>query len=94
MPATPTSSAKRWTERRARAEEGALSDLAPLAIPAWHAFGVVAAGGSVLVIWLRLRPRPVYALGLSLAAVAALGPAIRPWYALWGLVLTNKEVAR
>ncbi|MFI6932887.1 polyprenol phosphomannose-dependent alpha 1,6 mannosyltransferase MptB [Streptomyces sp. NPDC050287] len=63
------------------------SDLAPLAIPAWHAFGVVAAGVSVLVIWLRLRPRPVYALGLSLAAVAALGPAIRPWYALWGLFL-------
>ncbi len=63
------------------------SDLAPLAIPAWHAFGVVAAGVSVLVIWLRLRPRPVYALGLSLAVVAALGPAIRPWYALWGLFL-------
>ena len=35
----------------------------------------------------RLRPRPVYALGLSLAAVAAFGPAIRPWYALWGLFL-------
>ncbi|MDH6622684.1 alpha-1,6-mannosyltransferase [Streptomyces sp. LBL] len=63
------------------------SDLAPLAIPAWHAFGVVAAVVAVLVIWLRLRPRPVYALGLSLAAVAALGPAIRPWYALWGLFL-------
>ncbi|CAM5579690.1 alpha-(1-_6)-mannopyranosyltransferase A [Streptomyces purpurascens] len=40
-----------------------------------------------MLIWLRLRPRPVYALGLSLAAVAALGPAIRPWYALWGLFL-------
>lgn len=42
---------------------------------------------AVLVIWLRLGPRPVYALGLSLAAVAAFGPAIRPWYALWGLFL-------
>ncbi|MEV0634675.1 polyprenol phosphomannose-dependent alpha 1,6 mannosyltransferase MptB [Streptomyces sp. NPDC050619] len=63
------------------------SDLAPLAVPAWHAFGVVAAVVAVLLIWLRLRPRPVYALGLSLAAVAALGPAIRPWYALWGLFL-------
>ena len=63
------------------------SDLAPLAVPAWHAFGVLAAVVSVLVIWLRLRPRPVYALGLSLAAVAAFGPAIRPWYALWGLFL-------
>lgn len=63
------------------------SDLAPLAIPVWHAFGVVAAVVGVLVIWLRLRPRPVYALGLSLATVAALGPAIRPWYALWALFL-------
>jgi alpha-1,6-mannosyltransferase len=42
---------------------------------------------AVLFIWLRLRMWPVYALGLSLAAVAALGPAIRPWYALWGLFL-------
>ncbi|MXM65935.1 DUF2029 domain-containing protein [Streptomyces sp. HUCO-GS316] len=63
------------------------SDLAPLAVPAWHALGVVAAVVAVLLIWLRLRPRPVYALGLSLAAVAAFGPAIRPWYALWGLFL-------
>ncbi|MCT9140662.1 polyprenol phosphomannose-dependent alpha 1,6 mannosyltransferase MptB [Streptomyces violarus] len=63
------------------------SDLAPLAIPAWHALGIAAAGVAIVLIWLRLRPRPVYALGLSLAAVAALGPAIRPWYALWGLFL-------
>jgi hypothetical protein len=63
------------------------SDLAPLAVPVWHTLGLVAAVTAVLVIWIRLRPRPVYALGLSLAAVAALGPAIRPWYALWGLFL-------
>ncbi|MBC2904213.1 polyprenol phosphomannose-dependent alpha 1,6 mannosyltransferase MptB [Streptomyces cupreus] len=63
------------------------SDLAPLAVPAWHALGVAAAVVAIAVIWLRLRLRPVYALGLSLAAVAALGPAIRPWYALWGLFL-------
>ncbi|MEU0897476.1 polyprenol phosphomannose-dependent alpha 1,6 mannosyltransferase MptB [Streptomyces massasporeus] len=63
------------------------SDLAPLAIPAWHALGIVAAAIAIALIWLRLRLRPVYALGLSLAAVAALGPAIRPWYALWGLFL-------
>ncbi|MEW2812480.1 polyprenol phosphomannose-dependent alpha 1,6 mannosyltransferase MptB [Streptomyces massasporeus] len=63
------------------------SDLAPLAIPAWHALGIVAAVIAIALIWLRLRLRPVYALGLSLAAVAALGPAIRPWYALWGLFL-------
>ncbi|MFE7975499.1 polyprenol phosphomannose-dependent alpha 1,6 mannosyltransferase MptB [Streptomyces shenzhenensis] len=63
------------------------SDLAPLAVPVWHALGLAATAVAVLFIWLRLRPRPVYALGLSLAAVAAFGPAIRPWYALWGLFL-------
>ena len=63
------------------------SDLAPLAVPAWHVFGLVLTAVLVLLIWWRWRPRPVYALGLSLAAVAAFGPAIRPWYALWGLFL-------
>jgi alpha-1,6-mannosyltransferase len=63
------------------------SDLAPLAVPAWHTAGSAAAVLAVAVIWLRLKPCPVYALGLSLAAVAALGPALRPWYALWGLFL-------
>ncbi|MFD5231166.1 polyprenol phosphomannose-dependent alpha 1,6 mannosyltransferase MptB [Streptomyces qaidamensis] len=63
------------------------SGLAPLAVPAWHALGIVTAVTAIVLIWLRLRPRPMYALGLSLAAVAALGPAIRPWYALWGLFL-------
>jgi alpha-1,6-mannosyltransferase len=63
------------------------SHLAPLAVPVWHALGVVTALAVIGHIWLRLRPRPVYALGLSLATVAALGPAIRPWYALWGLFL-------
>ncbi|MGW5637190.1 polyprenol phosphomannose-dependent alpha 1,6 mannosyltransferase MptB [Streptomyces sp. NPDC003832] len=67
--------------------EGLGSDLAPLAVPVWHTLGIAAAAVAVAVIWLRLRARPVYALGLSLAAVAALGPAIRPWYALWGLFL-------
>ncbi|MEU6065513.1 polyprenol phosphomannose-dependent alpha 1,6 mannosyltransferase MptB [Streptomyces sp. NPDC047082] len=63
------------------------SDLAPLAVPVWHALGLAVTAVAVLFIWLRLRPRPVYALGLSLLAVAAFGPAIRPWYALWGLFL-------
>ncbi|SEE91191.1 alpha-1,6-mannosyltransferase/alpha-1,6-mannosyltransferase [Streptomyces sp. 3213] len=63
------------------------SSLAPFAIPAWHALGLAVTGAAVLAIWFRLRPSPVYALGLSLAVVAAFGPAIRPWYALWGLFL-------
>ncbi|MEW2164797.1 polyprenol phosphomannose-dependent alpha 1,6 mannosyltransferase MptB [Streptomyces sp. NPDC007084] len=63
------------------------SGLAPFALPAWHAAGLVATAALLLFIWLRLRPGPVYALGLSLAAVAVFGPAVRPWYALWGLFL-------
>lgn len=63
------------------------SGLAPLALPAWHTAGIVVTVLIVLFIWLRLRPGPIYALGLSLAAVAVFGPAIRPWYALWGLFL-------
>ncbi|MEU3786913.1 polyprenol phosphomannose-dependent alpha 1,6 mannosyltransferase MptB [Streptomyces sp900129855] len=63
------------------------SDLAPLAIPVWHVLGLALTAVALVVIWWRLRPRPVYALGLSLATVAAFGPAIRPWYALWGLFL-------
>ncbi|WP_416984831.1 polyprenol phosphomannose-dependent alpha 1,6 mannosyltransferase MptB [Streptomyces sp. T028] len=63
------------------------SDLAPLAVPAWHVFGLAVTAVALVAIWWRLRPRPVYALGLSLATVAAFGPAIRPWYALWGLFL-------
>ncbi|MFC8198812.1 polyprenol phosphomannose-dependent alpha 1,6 mannosyltransferase MptB [Streptomyces sp. NPDC057298] len=64
------------------------SDLAPFALPAWHALGLAVTAVAVLVIWLRRpRPSPVYALGLSLATVAVLGPAVRPWYALWGLFL-------
>ncbi|MEU6551430.1 polyprenol phosphomannose-dependent alpha 1,6 mannosyltransferase MptB [Streptomyces sp. NPDC046915] len=63
------------------------SGLAPLAVPAWHVLGLAVTAAAVLLIWVRLRPAPVYALGLSLAVVAAFGPAIRPWYALWGLFL-------
>ncbi|MDH6697758.1 hypothetical protein P3T26_002210 [Streptomyces sp. MAA16] len=63
------------------------SSLAPLAVPAWHLLGLALTAVLLAAIWWRLRPRPVYALGLSLAAVAAFGPAVRPWYALWGLFL-------
>lgn len=63
------------------------SDLAPLAVPVWHLLGLAATAGAIVLIWLRLRLRPVYALGLSLLAVAVFGPAIRPWYVLWGLFL-------
>lgn len=52
------------------------------------ALGVAAAlAVAVGVWWHRRRLGPAYALGLVLVAAALLGPATRPWYALWGLVL-------
>ncbi|WP_212832218.1 polyprenol phosphomannose-dependent alpha 1,6 mannosyltransferase MptB [Catellatospora sp. TT07R-123] len=63
------------------------SDLAPLAIPAWRWLGLLATVAVACYAW-RAEPRfgPVYALGLSLGALALLGPALRPWYLLWGLI--------
>ncbi|MFD8033780.1 polyprenol phosphomannose-dependent alpha 1,6 mannosyltransferase MptB [Streptomyces sp. NPDC059717] len=81
---SPTSVLGRITGRLL---DGFGSGFAPLAIPVWHAAGLLATMLAVLFIWLKLRPGPIYALGLSLAVVAVLGPAIRPWYALWGLFL-------
>ncbi|MFF5217932.1 polyprenol phosphomannose-dependent alpha 1,6 mannosyltransferase MptB [Micromonospora sp. NPDC000442] len=49
-----------------------LLGLLAVAVVAWHQ---------------RRRLGPPYAVGLVLLAVALLGPATRPWYALWGLVL-------
>ncbi|WP_328861316.1 polyprenol phosphomannose-dependent alpha 1,6 mannosyltransferase MptB [Streptomyces sp. NBC_00306] len=68
--------------------ESAGIGLAQFATPAWHLAGLAATALAILLAWRRhhLR-RPVYALGLSLTAVAVLGPAIRPWYVLWGLFL-------
>jgi hypothetical protein len=53
----------------------------------WTSLGVVTAIVLIGLMWQRRdRLGPVYALGLALAAVAFLGPATRPWYALWGLI--------
>ncbi|KAB1942884.1 DUF2029 domain-containing protein [Micromonospora sp. ALFpr18c] len=52
------------------------------------ALGVAAAlAVAVAAWWHRRRLGPAYALGLVLVAAALLGPATRPWYALWGLVV-------
>src|SRR6185295_398865 len=57
------------------------------AVPVWRWLGVAATGAAVLVVWVwHRRLGAVQALGLSLAAVALLGPSTRPWYALWGIV--------
>ncbi|MFJ8073787.1 polyprenol phosphomannose-dependent alpha 1,6 mannosyltransferase MptB [Streptomyces sp. NPDC096176] len=64
------------------------AELARLATPAWHLLGLAATALTMLLAWRRHHlQRPVHALGLSLMAVALLGPAIRPWYMLWGLFL-------
>ncbi|MET9105987.1 polyprenol phosphomannose-dependent alpha 1,6 mannosyltransferase MptB [Streptomyces zhihengii] len=62
--------------------------LARHAVPVWHLLGIAATAVAVVLAWRRHhRLRPVHAVGLSLLAVALLGPAIRPWYVLWGLFL-------
>lgn len=53
----------------------------------WLWAGMLAALVIIAIVWRkRRRLGYVYALGLSLAAIGLLGPATRPWYALWGLV--------
>ncbi|MER6996611.1 polyprenol phosphomannose-dependent alpha 1,6 mannosyltransferase MptB [Streptomyces sp. NPDC000410] len=83
-----TSSLGRMTGALLAGAGDGLARLAPFAVPAWHMLGLAATALAVLVVWRRHRRLgPVYALGLSLTAIAVLGPAIRPWYVLWGLFL-------
>lgn len=64
------------------------SSLAPLVVPMWRLVGLAATAAVAALAWRhRARLGSVYALGVSLAAVAVLAPAIRPWYLLWGLFL-------
>jgi alpha-1,6-mannosyltransferase len=58
-----------------------------LAVPLWRMAGMVAVGVVAVLLWVyRVRLGALYALGLALTALAVLGPSIRPWYLLWGLV--------
>lgn len=62
--------------------------LARHAVPAWQLLGLAACAAVIALVWRRHHLlRPVHAVGLGLLAVALLGPAIRPWYVLWGLFL-------
>ncbi|QKW07375.1 polyprenol phosphomannose-dependent alpha 1,6 mannosyltransferase MptB [Streptomyces sp. NA04227] len=62
--------------------------LAGYALPLWHTLGMLGTGTVVLLVWRRRHTLgTVHSLGLCLLAVAVLGPAIRPWYVLWGLFL-------
>ncbi|MDQ7907964.1 polyprenol phosphomannose-dependent alpha 1,6 mannosyltransferase MptB [Phytohabitans sp. ZYX-F-186] len=57
------------------------------AVPMWRWIGLAAAVVVSAVLWLRRTDLgPVYALGLGLGAIVLFGPAMRPWYLLWGLV--------
>ncbi|MFI2372006.1 polyprenol phosphomannose-dependent alpha 1,6 mannosyltransferase MptB [Streptomyces sp. NPDC018833] len=82
-----TSTLGRMTTAVLRDAGSGLAGLARRAMPAWHLLGLAATALAVLLAWRHHLLRPVHALGLSLMAVALLGPAIRPWYVLWGLFL-------
>jgi alpha-1,6-mannosyltransferase len=63
------------------------ADVAPQAMSLWRWIGLAVAMAAGLVVWLRRdQLGPIYALGLGLGAVVLFGPALRPWYLLWGLV--------
>jgi alpha-1,6-mannosyltransferase len=63
------------------------ADVASQAMSLWRWIGLAAAMVAGLVVWLRRdQLGPVYALGLGLGGVVVFGPALRPWYLLWGLV--------
>jgi hypothetical protein len=56
-------------------------------VTAVRVIGIAAGVVAIQYLFLaRDRYGPVWALGLSLIAVVALGPVIQPWYLLWGLV--------
>ncbi|GAA0532410.1 hypothetical protein GCM10010172_11470 [Paractinoplanes ferrugineus] len=59
-----------------------------LATEVWRWAGLLAMVVVAGMVWsCRARLGPVYCLGIVLTAVVLFGPAIRPWYVVWGLVL-------
>jgi alpha-1,6-mannosyltransferase len=60
----------------------------------WRWAGLLAMVIVAGVVWTyRSRLGPVYCLGIVLTAVVVFGPAIRPWYVVWGLVPLAAAVA-
>jgi alpha-1,6-mannosyltransferase len=54
----------------------------------WRWVGLcVAVVAAAACWWQRERLGPIRALGLALAAIVLLGPALRPWYLLWAVSL-------
>ncbi|MEU8814786.1 polyprenol phosphomannose-dependent alpha 1,6 mannosyltransferase MptB [Actinoplanes sp. NPDC048796] len=53
----------------------------------WRWAGVLATLVVAGLVWSQIRELGVlYGLGIVLVAVVAFGPALRPWYLIWGLV--------
>ncbi|WP_203720501.1 polyprenol phosphomannose-dependent alpha 1,6 mannosyltransferase MptB [Paractinoplanes brasiliensis] len=53
----------------------------------WRWLGVLATLIVAGLVWTCLgRLGPLYGLGIVLVAVVVFGPALRPWYVIWGLV--------
>jgi alpha-1,6-mannosyltransferase len=60
---------------------------AALAISLWRWAGVLATLVVAALVWTyRHRLGPLYGLGIVLVALVVFGPALRPWYVLWGLI--------
>jgi alpha-1,6-mannosyltransferase len=60
---------------------------AALAINMWRWAGVLATLIVAVLCWnYRYHIGPVYGLGIVLVAVVIFGPALRPWYLIWGLI--------
>ncbi len=73
----------RWT-----ADTFAHDDVgAALAISLWRYAGILATLVVAALVWTyRNRLGPVYGLGIVLVALVIFGPALRPWYLIWGLI--------
>jgi len=80
---SPTGLLGRWT-----ADLLAHDDVgAALAVDLWRWAGILGTLIVAALVWTyRNRLGPVYGLGLVLLALVLFGPALRPWYVVWGLV--------
>ena len=77
-----TSALGRWTAA-ALAHDGVG---AAVAQGVWRWAGMLATLVVAGLVWTyRARLGPVYGLGVVLVAVVIFGPAVRPWYVVWGL---------
>ncbi|MBU2669638.1 polyprenol phosphomannose-dependent alpha 1,6 mannosyltransferase MptB [Actinoplanes bogorensis] len=73
----------RWTADALR--EDGVGDVFVMSL--WRWIGILLTLIVAGLVWTYLgRLGPLYGLGIVLVAVVAFGPALRPWYLIWGLV--------